>query len=76
MAWKGFGTAWFTMVWYPNFLGSAIRPCNPVGCRYSGGQLPILTDFKHGCGFIHRLVDVPSSGLVIAASTYDPLAWL
>ena len=75
MAWKGFGTAWFTMVWYPNFLGSAIRPCNPVGCRYSGGQLPILTDFKHGCGFIHRL-DVPSSGLVIAASTYDPLAWL
>lgn len=37
----------------------------------SGGRLPILQDFKHGCGFIHRL-DVPSSGLVLAATTYVP----
>lgn len=36
-----------------------------------GGRLPILQDFKHGCGFIHRL-DVPSSGLVLAATTYVP----
>lgn len=33
---------------------------------------PILSDQVHGCGFLHRL-DVPSSGLVLAATTYE--AW-
>ena len=38
----------------------------------SQGHLPILKDFQHSCGFIHRL-DVPSSGLVMAATSYE--AW-
>ena len=69
MAWKALEQ--LSSLWY----GSSIFlvPSDHGGCGCSGGQLPILTDFKHGCGFIHRL-DVPSSGLVIAASTYDPLA--
>ena len=36
------------------------------------GKIPILDDTLHGCGFLHRL-DVPSSGLVLAATTYH--AW-
>ena len=36
------------------------------------GTVPILGDVVHGCGFLHRL-DVPSSGLVLAATTYQ--AW-
>ncbi|CAJ1450048.1 unnamed protein product, partial [Effrenium voratum] len=36
------------------------------------GRRPILKDLEHGCGFIHRL-DVPSSGLVLAGTTYQ--AW-
>ena len=36
------------------------------------GKIPILNDMQHGCGFLHRL-DVPSSGLVLAALTYQ--AW-
>ena len=36
------------------------------------GQVPILDDDAHGCGFLHRL-DVPSSGLLLAATSYQ--AW-
>ncbi|CAE8683719.1 unnamed protein product, partial [Polarella glacialis] len=35
-----------------------------------GGQLPILFDAEHTYGFLHRL-DVPSSGLILAAKTYE-----
>ncbi|CAE8595721.1 unnamed protein product [Polarella glacialis] len=34
------------------------------------GNCPILHDAEHGCGFLHRL-DVPSSGLILAAKTYE-----
>ncbi|CAE7675750.1 ylyB, partial [Symbiodinium sp. CCMP2456] len=37
---------------------------------FSGMQLPILTDRRCKKGFLHRL-DVPSSGLILAAKTYD-----
>ncbi|CAE8686748.1 unnamed protein product, partial [Polarella glacialis] len=35
-----------------------------------GKRLAILHDEEHQCGFLHRL-DVPSSGLVLAAKTYE-----
>ncbi|CAK9070623.1 unnamed protein product [Durusdinium trenchii] len=52
--------------------GNAERQLADYLVNLQRGRLPILTDLKHGCGFIHRL-DVPSSGLVIAATTYH--AW-
>ncbi|CAJ1333000.1 unnamed protein product [Effrenium voratum] len=33
-------------------------------------RCPILEDARHSCGFLHRL-DVPSSGLILAAKTYE-----
>ena len=35
-----------------------------------GGPKPILMDSKHNFGFLHRL-DIPSSGLILAASGYE-----
>ncbi|CAE8590760.1 unnamed protein product [Polarella glacialis] len=35
-----------------------------------GNQCPILGDATHGNGFLHRL-DVPCSGLILAAKTYE-----
>ena len=52
------------------FFSMAVNDANVMKTS-PGGRLPILQDFKHGCGFIHRL-DVPSSGLVLAATTYVP----
>ena len=36
------------------------------------GARPIFRDAQHNCGFLHRL-DVPSSGLILVAETYQ--AW-
>eukprot|EP00929_Paragymnodinium_shiwhaense_P057885 TRINITY_DN28991_c0_g2_i5.p1 TRINITY_DN28991_c0_g2~~TRINITY_DN28991_c0_g2_i5.p1 ORF type:complete len:660 (-),score=155.85 TRINITY_DN28991_c0_g2_i5:61-2040(-) len=36
----------------------------------SPSRWPIAADSRHGCGFLHRL-DVPCSGLIVVAKTYE-----
>lgn len=53
--------------------GNGRGKCPPSLSSYLAGHAlhsPIFRDISHHCGFIHRL-DVPSSGLVLAAKTYQ-----
>ncbi|CAE8627387.1 unnamed protein product, partial [Polarella glacialis] len=50
--------------------GEARRLSSFVQSLLPPHQWPIVCDMEHGCGFLHRL-DVPCSGLVVVAKTYE-----